>query len=483
VAAPHEEDSLAMIGSDAFSKLFSRREFAMVAAFFAGNALPPSAYGRRNSALLSDAGVSADPTQRASSTDPVNNAVYNVKEYGAVGDGSANDAAAIQSAIKAAQATVSGGRIYFPPGIYFTGTTTISITSVGIVLEMADSGSYIKYAGTGYAISFGLAAAGHIHSCGLILVSVVCTNSAGSAVYAKSPYGFFIDHGYFENGKTGTTGTGVTIDSGLTSRKTGYFATHNVINHIRCNGFLKGILFKGGSLAGSDITTASTVQECFVNGLVGLAGTVGVEFQASQQCIVRGGNLESLSYGVKLVSTPSRCIGITIDTVRFEAIAVNNWLIPADSQNCVIISPRWNEDNGSNLAPDTVIVQNTQSRLNSVSLNKKAVICVNGNNNHTLDRRAASFIRITGPTAAFAIGGFSLDAGGHKGTDGTELTVYNATPFPMTINAGDSSAAANCGIRTPSGSNLVLAAGSGGSSARFIYDAAFPQWILVSHTG
>jgi len=210
---------------------------------------------------------------------------------------------------------------------------------------------------------------------------------------------------------------------------------------------------------------------------------VGVEFQGSAQCIVRGGSLESLSYGVKLVSTPNRCIGITLDTVRFEAIAVHSWLIPADSENCTIISPRWNEENGSNLAPDTVVIQNTQSRLNTVSLNKKAVTCVNGNNNHTLNRRAASFIRIAGPTGPFAIGGFTLDAGGYNATDGTELTVYNATGFAMTINAGDPLSAANCGIRTPSGTNLVQTAGFGGSSARFVYDAAFPQWILVSHTG
>ena len=452
-----------MIGSNSLSKLLSRREFATLAAFFAGSAIP-------------------DPPRRKVSAEQTSNAVFNVKDYGALGDGSKNDTKSIQAAVNAAQATVSGGRVYFPPGIYYT-DTTISITGVGVVLEMADAGSYVKYSGSGYAIAFGLPGAAQLHNCGLILTSVVCTNSAGSAIYAKSPYGFFIDHGYFENGLRGASGTGVTIDTGQTSRKTGYYATHNVINHIRCNGFLKGIVFKGGSLAGSDIVTASTVHECFVNSQVGLAGTVGVEFQGSQQCIVRGGNFEVLNYGVTLVSTPSRCIGITLDTVRFEAIKVNSWVIPADSENCVIISPRWNEDNGINLAADTVILQNTQSRLNTVSLNKKAVTCVNGNNNHTLDRRGASFIRISGPTGPFAIGGLTLDAGGFKGTDGTEVTVYNSTPFAMTINASDPSAAANCGIRTPSGGNLVLAAGFGGSSARFIYDAAFPQWILVGHTG
>ena len=433
------------------TKLFSRRQFGMVAAFFAGTALTARDRGNENTSSIATERSSDSGRLPALSGTQASNSFFNVKDYGAVGDGSTFDAPAIQAAINAAQSTVSGGRIYFPPGIYNTRTTTISITSLAVVLEMADPGTYIKYGGTGYAISFSLAGATQIHSCGLLLVGVVCTNPAGSAVYVKSPYGFFADHCYFENGKTGTTGVGITIDGGLSSQKSGHFATHTLINHVRCNGFLKGILFKGGSMSGWDITTASTVQECFVNSLKGLAGTVGVEFQGSGQCIVRGGNFESLSYGVRLVSTPNRCIGITLDTVRFEAIAVSNWLIPADSENCAIISPRWNEANGMNLARDTIVVQNTQSRLNTVSLNKKAVICVNGDNNHTLDRGDASFIRITGPTGPFSIGGFTLDAGGYKTTDGTELTVYNSTKFPMTINASDASATANCGIRTPSG--------------------------------
>lgn len=42
--------------------------------------------------------------------------VFNVKAYGAVGDGSTDDTAAIQSAITAASAT--GGTIFFPPGVF-----------------------------------------------------------------------------------------------------------------------------------------------------------------------------------------------------------------------------------------------------------------------------------------------------------------------------------------------------------------------------
>ena len=455
---------------DSFARTLSRREFAMASGFLAGNAIP----------ALHPRETTDNPLQNPGLADT---AQFNVKDYGAAGNGSTDDAPAIQAAIAAAQATPYGGRVYFPPGIYYIGTTTISISRAGIVLEMADSASYIRYAGSGYAISFALPGAAQLHHCGLILVSVVCTNAAGSGLYAKSPYGFFADHAYFENGKRGTTATGITIDTGETSRRTGYFATHCLLSHVRCNGFLRGILFKGGSQGGGDITTASTVENCFVNGQVGLSGSVGIEFQGSQQCTVRGGNLEVLSYGVRLVSTPSRCIGITLETVRFEAITTNNWVIPADSENCAIISPRWNENNGSNLAVDTVIVQNSQSRFNTVSLNKRAVTCANGNNNHTLERRGASFLRITGPSGPFAIGGFSLEAAGFQATDGTELTVYNSTAFPMTINYGDPRAAANCGIRTPTGNNVTLAAGFGGSSARFVYDASFPQWILVSTTG
>jgi polygalacturonase len=42
--------------------------------------------------------------------------VFNVKKYGAVGDGSTDDTAAIQSAITAASAT--GGIVFFPPGVF-----------------------------------------------------------------------------------------------------------------------------------------------------------------------------------------------------------------------------------------------------------------------------------------------------------------------------------------------------------------------------
>ncbi len=67
---------------------------------------------------------------------------FNVKRYGAKGDGSTDDTTAIQAAITAAQ--VAGGTVYFPAGIYIvtpTGSPALSVT--------AGSSNAIKFVGAG----------------------------------------------------------------------------------------------------------------------------------------------------------------------------------------------------------------------------------------------------------------------------------------------------------------------------------------------
>jgi polygalacturonase len=48
--------------------------------------------------------------------------MVNVKDYGAKGDNTTDDTAAIQKAIKAAE-TVDDGQVYFPPGDYVVSST------------------------------------------------------------------------------------------------------------------------------------------------------------------------------------------------------------------------------------------------------------------------------------------------------------------------------------------------------------------------
>lgn len=59
--------------------------------------------------------------------------IYNVCHYGAIGDGTTNDTAAIQSAISAAAA--GGGMVFFPPGLYMvhrlTGASSVVLQGSG----------------------------------------------------------------------------------------------------------------------------------------------------------------------------------------------------------------------------------------------------------------------------------------------------------------------------------------------------------------
>jgi hypothetical protein len=64
--------------------------------------------------------------------------VFNVKQFGAVGNGSVDDTAAIQAAITAAQ-NAYGGVVYFPLGTYYI-TTTLAITASNISLLGAGYG-------------------------------------------------------------------------------------------------------------------------------------------------------------------------------------------------------------------------------------------------------------------------------------------------------------------------------------------------------
>lgn len=452
-----------------------------------GSVLVGTGTGYAPSSLVTPTGVALPPGRTVATLSGylANNAIYNVKDFGAVGDGATNDAAAIQAAINAASLTApfTGGRVFLPhPTVsYNLGTTTLNISVHGILLEASDRTTYLKYSGVGYAISFSIPGANQQHRCGIENLGVLVTSSAGSCVYAKSPYGFEIRGSYFENTNS-LTGIAITIDAGRTDQGTGYTAEHVMISHIRSNGFLTGILFKGGSLSGQDIAVTCVVEHCFIGSQVGLGGSKGIEFQGSQQCLVLGGNLEVLAFGVVLTSVPSRCISISLVELRTELITTNNWLIPSDSQQCSIISPRWDADSGSDSAPDTTMISATQSRLNGIRFNKKDVACVNGANNHILARGNAKFIRVTGPTAAFAVGGFDLDYVSAARNDGTEVVLLNQTAFAMTITAGDATAAAaNAGIRTTTGVDVALTSGFM-SAATFIYDGVQGQWMLVSHS-
>lgn len=84
--------------------------------------------------------------------------VYNIKSYGAVGNGIANDTTAIQNAINAA---VSGGTVYFPDGTYLI-NSDLTIVSNNVRLVGSGRSSIIKSANASSANCIKVSNANHI---------------------------------------------------------------------------------------------------------------------------------------------------------------------------------------------------------------------------------------------------------------------------------------------------------------------------------
>jgi hypothetical protein len=104
------------------------------------------------------------------------------------------------------------------------------------------------------------------------------------------------------------------------------------------------------------------------------------------------------------------------------------------------------------------------------------MVLVNGNNNDiptvaVNTSLAANYFKITGPTGAFNISGFT------EGRPGRRIQVFNYTAQQMTIKNLAGSIAANQ-IQTLTGVDVVLRTGT--SFASFLYDATLQKWILTS---
>jgi hypothetical protein len=86
--------------------------------------------------------TSAQKEQARDNIGAARNDIFNVKDYGALGDGSTDDAVAVQTAVTAVLASSTGGVLYFPSGTYIIGTQiTIPNTAAKFLVMRGDGAS------------------------------------------------------------------------------------------------------------------------------------------------------------------------------------------------------------------------------------------------------------------------------------------------------------------------------------------------------
>lgn len=103
--------------------------------------------------------------------------VFNVKAYGATGNGTTDDSAAIQSAINAA-ASAGGGVVYVPAGTYLLSATVENNRSDIVTLSGSGMGSQLKVntaVGLSYPSSVTL---GQFHRGRIEHLRLLCTNAS-----------------------------------------------------------------------------------------------------------------------------------------------------------------------------------------------------------------------------------------------------------------------------------------------------------------
>jgi len=111
-------------------------------------------------------------------------AVFNVKAYGATGDGTTPDTAAIQSAINAA-VSAGGGVVYFPAGSYLLNGTLTNTKADTVSLVGTGTASQLKVSSTlGLDVSLNVSVIGTegFHSGSIASLRFTCTSSSSIAV-------------------------------------------------------------------------------------------------------------------------------------------------------------------------------------------------------------------------------------------------------------------------------------------------------------
>lgn len=223
----------------------------------------------------------------------INGAMFNARDYGVLGNGS-DEGAAIQVALTAAV----GSSIYFPPGSYNQGTTSLKYGGVTVVGAGRGNTSF-TYSGTGVAFDGWTNAGGNLQS-----LSITCSNSAASAIKIgnKTQHVFLNDVAVYGTG-TGSSGCGLLLD-GSTSDLSDVFSGNLYSQLFYSYGFKYGIKVTGPaplSTLSNAIWTTFSFNQTYLIGPNKDAGSIGLYMDKAASgtgSVFLGGTVESFNVGL-----------------------------------------------------------------------------------------------------------------------------------------------------------------------------------------
>lgn len=310
--------------------------------------------------------------------------VFNVKDYGAMGDGATDDTAAINSAISAA---TNGGTIYLPPGTYVVNPATGINLANNTRLTGSGTGSIIKVASHANATG-NVVKAQSISSVSVdnLMIDGNKTNQTNSTNYGLY-FGTVTNGTVYNVWVQNFTGVGIHIYNSTGVKVLDNFSTANGYHGFECeqstastwqgnrawNNTLHGIIINPGEVGSTGSSSISLVGNiCDSNSQYGIAVGIangGLGQRLTKDCVISNNIIRNnAQYGIQIYQqngflisnneiTGNGFFGIYLYQTRYNQIIGNNFHNNSQASNGGY-DEIFMEGNGSGYASTNNLIAN-----------------------------------------------------------------------------------------------------------------------------
>lgn len=257
--------------------------------------------------------------------------IYNVKSYGAVGNGSTDDSSAVQNAINAAGAA-GGGTVYFPFGNYKIGSG-ISWTYSGIHILGAGTTATIITVGfaSGNAISVGTSTT-NPGDCSIEKLSIrnSITRTSGAQINLINTYNFIIRDLQTDNDTYGSY-CEINVDNYNISGNTVQFGlTLDSVNLRGTNNSTYGVVLGQNS-------TSGPVQEFWINNCQIYQYSIGLYLFNVGGLFINSTDIGNCNYGIKTYPSSGMVVqGVFANNLLCDASQSIGLYMTTNGGNCNI---------------------------------------------------------------------------------------------------------------------------------------------------